>query len=322
MKRDYSSLPSKYSSPLDISFHRDVEPTIIRAHDTHSLVSKDENSWAFEAQISLDKVEETELMEWPFRKNPADELGHLPIRIDKDGSKWTVLYEHQSQTEKYENRIGEHGLRIQEFRFLVSSMILKKDLEATLKKIETKRQIDINNWSLCKWTDEVFLLEVGWRGNWDKSKWTSDNWQMPKGVSCSPLLAEFHWESHIDASLPEGHSTYLPRQWVIEELKLEIDRETDGQWRNDSGEIVLRTLKGKDSGVVSILRSDQIKRLLQKDYMLIFAYIAERNAWPGGSNGLACWRRSEGLCWFEDEQSKVISWYRDTDKSKSKDAPG
>ena len=322
MKRDFSDVPSKYTGPLDIGFHRDVEPTIIRARETHELVSKDENTWAFEPQILLDCVDENELTKWPFRQNPANDLAKLPIRLDADGYQWIVLYEHQSQTDKYENRIGEHGLRIQEFRFVRSCMVLKKDLESIIKNEETKQKIDISQWKLSEWSDEVFLFETGWRDNWDKHKWVSDSWLMPKGVSCSPLLAEFHWESHIDASLPEGYSTYLPRQWVIKELKLELDKKTDGQWLNESGEIIFRTLKGEDGGVVSMLRSDQVNKLLQGDYMLVFAFIAERNAWPGGSNSFACWRRSEGICWFEGEQPKTISWYRDTDKSKSKDASG
>jgi len=41
------------------------------------------------------------------------------------------------------------------------------------------------------------------------------------------------------------------------------------------------------------------------------ALCGERNAWPGGHNDDAAWRRSEGICWLEGGRPDSVNWKKD-----------
>jgi len=76
-------------------------------------------------EITLIDVSEIELPTWPFFEDPAGKLKDLIIREDDFGLRWIVLYEHQSETERcLGEKVGEHGMRQQEFCFLMSVVVL------------------------------------------------------------------------------------------------------------------------------------------------------------------------------------------------------
>jgi hypothetical protein len=236
----------------------------------------------------------------------------LPFRTDPAGVKWLVLYEHQSKTERYDGeRVGEHGLRMQEFRFLTTVMANATNAKEIAEKFRTKGEIDTTHWTISDITDAAFLHEAPWRNTWSQEKWLFDSWRMPTGVGYAQMAAHYAWESHLDAALPEGYSSHLPVPWLARELNLHADLAHAGVWLDQNDEIVFREYKGEEGGRVCLLRMDKAEKVLGDECTFISVLISERNAWPGGSNSRAAWRRTEGLCWKDSLGMNALTWHRD-----------
>lgn len=311
---EFRDLPKQYTNPLDLGFERDIDVTLLDDSKRHDKVSTVENAWVFEPRICLDDVPEDKLTAWPFEKEPSDGLRELPYRTDPDGNRWVVLYEHQSVTEKYENgRTGEHSMRIQEFRFFAPVLVHRKDARAIVKKIEAKGDVDIL-WTSSSETDTAYLLEAPWRNTWRQDKWRY-SWRLPDGVPYAELVTSYHWESHLDASLPEGFTTHLPSAWLANELGLRPDLDRIGVWLNGDDEDAFCEMRGNEGGTVCLLKEDEFEKIAGTDYTFLAQFIAERNAWPGGSNRHAAWRRSEGVCWRDGRGINALSWSKDTKNS-------
>ncbi|MDO6514039.1 NACHT domain-containing NTPase [Neptuniibacter sp. 2_MG-2023] len=313
MSEEYDSeLPQPYCSPLDIGFVRDIDPTILQERANHSNIQPHSNSWAFNPVISIDQVEEMDLPSWPFKSDPADQIKALPVRRDPDGTEWLVIYEHQSITHKYEDEFkGEHSLKLQEFRFVSTLMVSSKDIVKIVKSFKEKESIHFSDWSPQDITDAAFLNEAPWRHTWPKEKWLKDLHYAPEGCRLAHLATNYVWESHLDAALPEGYSSHLPTAWLANELGLTSNKNQSGVWINESNEIVFKEFKGEDGGSICLLRIDDAELLSKDEYTFISIMIAERNAWPGGSNSNASWRRSEGICWKSGRGVESSTWFSD-----------
>lgn len=315
LKEDYGyELPRPYASPLDLGFERDIDPTIIEEKAVCLKASPTLNSWAFEPWINLDDVEEELLTDWPFEKDPAEQLKILPFRTAPHGEKWLVIYEHQSRTQKYKEllgeRIGEHDSRIQEFRFLETVMVKASSLRKVAEYIEAKGLSGGVGLGVLNITDEAFLYEAPWRNTWRQKKWLSEGWNLPDEEQYAQMLAQYAWESHLDAALPDGYSAHLPLPWLTRELNLHVDSEQVRVWRDQNGETVFQEFKGEEGGMVCLIKQDKVNEILGECTFLTLL-IAERNAWPGGSNGQAAWRRTEGVCWKDANGMNVRSWSQD-----------
>jgi hypothetical protein len=312
MEGEYGHPPKPYGSPLDIGFDRDIDPTIIEPKSSHAPVSKTHNHWVFEPWINLDQIEENQLVSWPFEKDPATSLKMLPFRTDSAGVKWLVLYEHQSKTEKYDgDRLGEHGLRMQEFRFLATVMVKTTNAKEIAERFRAKGEIDIMHWAISDVTDAAFLHEAPWRNTWSQEKWLFDSWRLPTGVGYAQMATHYAWESHLDAALPDGYSSHLPAPWLAQELNLHVNLAHAGVWLDQNDEIVFREYKGEEGGRVCLLRMDKAEKVISNECTFVSVLISERNAWPGGSNSKAAWRRTEGVCWKDGRRMNAFTWKRD-----------
>ncbi|AGS20882.1 hypothetical protein REMIM1_CH01038 [Rhizobium etli bv. mimosae str. Mim1] len=313
MDSGFGELPFAYRRATDIGFRRDIDATITEDGERTSNSGEATNQWFFNPVIQLPSIEEESLTKWPFEQDPGSELERMPFRTDDTGKRWLVIYEHQSRSEKYpQERRGEHGLRLQEFRFLSAVKVKLSDARTVAKAFETKQQIDIQHWSLPELTDSAFLYEAPWRSTWPQGDWRYDNWRVPTGVPYAPLGARYHWERHLDASLPSGYSAYLPAPWLSQELNLKPDFTETGSWRDAENNIAFRQFSGEDGSVVALLSEDHLAATLGGDCTFLTVMIAERNTWPGGNNYSAAWRRSEGVCWRDGRGINKLLWKRDT----------
>jgi hypothetical protein len=271
-----------------------------------------------EPAIKLDNISEEELTAWPFHEDPGTKLQALPIRTDDHGRRWVVLYEHQSKTIKYLGaQRGEHGLRQQEFRFLKSIIVRTSEAAEISAKLQAAKQIDLFHWGVSDMTDSAFLHEAPWRNTWPQDEWRYDNWDMPNGIGLKITLSGYHWESHLDASLPDGYSRHLPAPWLAKALGLRPINPADGSWVDSHNEIVFREFVGEEGGLACLIREDKLEPLLSDDLCIFSLLVAERTAWPNGSNLKAAWRRSEGVCWHDGKTNNAVNWRRDTRNGQS-----
>lgn len=323
LKEMYSNaLPRPYKTPIDLGFERDIDPTIINESIEHPKTSPVINQWVSSPKICLDEVSENELVDWPFQKDPGENLKYFTIRTDDQGTKWRVIYEHQSLRQTYKDllqeRSGEHDSRMQEFRFLETIIINSssaKNIALKMKKDKLSRGTGLGELQV---TDEAFLHESPWRETWKQKKWFTDGDHLKSTEKYAPLIAECCWESHLDSSLPNGYSIKLPLPWLIKKLNLYIDQEQMGVWRDKNNEIIFQQYVSQDYGSICLLKEDAAKSLLCDETTFLSILIAERNAWPQGNNSNASWRRTEGACWIDKRGINSLSWNQDRRNGKKK----
>jgi hypothetical protein len=306
---EYGGIPRRYSRSTDVDFHRDIDPTIIEEKELREQLEETSQDWAAQPRITLSEFSEDELAAWPFLDDPACQLKNMPERQDNNGTDWMVLYEQQHR--------GLHDLRQEEFRFLMSFFVQKGESGEIVNILKQKDKIDSLSWQPPHVTDEVFLYEAPWRTTWPDSKWEFDNRNAPEGVRIAYPVWEYNWESPLDASLPDGFNTHLPAPWLAKELKLTPKLNQTGCWTAPNGETVFMEIAGEKGGVVCLLRKDFASQVIGDDLCILWLLVAERNAWPGGSNDNAAWRRSEGLCWHDGKKIKTVTWKRDNGNGTS-----
>ena len=145
----------------------------------------------------------------------------MAFRTDDNGKRWLVVYEYQSATNKYQDgKRFDHDLRQQEFRILAATIVKKADVTNIVSKTKVKNEIDLYHWPSPEFVDEGYLYEAPWRMTWPQDKWCYNSSRLPTGVPYAPLAVSYFWESHVDASLPDGYRTWLPMPWLASTLDL------------------------------------------------------------------------------------------------------
>ena len=322
MEGEYDTLPKPYANPIDIEFIRDIDPTILAGKAYHGKVSGSQNCWAFAPSIELEEVREAELPSWPFREDLSLKLKSLPMRQDDNGTQWLVLSEHQSRTEKYPgDEAMLRKLRISQHRSLATVLVRNSDAKNIASNFSSKGETHIYHWALFEEIDNGFLFEAPWRKTWDAKKWRFNSSKLPHGIPYAQLVTRYLWESHLDATLPDGYSSHLPTAWFAKELKLKPDTNNAGLWCDATGKVVFQELKGED-GAVALLRMDVADQVADKDWTFLSVLISERLVWPGGGGygDKATWRRSEGVCWRSARGTEACVWQRDSGNGTLKDS--
>lgn len=294
INEDYSeSRPTVYVNPLSLGFQRDIDPTILfnfQKVDSRKI----ENISEFSPHIALEDIEEEDLLEFPFNKDLALGINKLPIRQSEDGENWLALYEYQAVKEKYPEGIGQHGLRREEFRFLVTVLVDKSQASSVANFIINKGINGIDTY-LPDVTDQGYFLENPWRNTWDQNRFETSSRNVPENASYTRFLNNFIWESHLDSSLPDGMNLNLPTPWICHELNLNFNR-SSLTWNDPEGNIIIRNIN-IGTNICTLLNYKVAEKLFNTDKTFISIYISERGAWLNGSNNNVSWVRVEGVCW-------------------------
>jgi len=312
MTGEFRDQPRIYGGPLDLGYERDIDPTILAEHQSREQIGQRKAAWELGEDFDLPDVAEANLSLWPFERNPGDSLKQLPIRTDPEGVEWLVLNEYRSLSEKYpEGVVRDHGLRMEEFRFFSTVMVYRCDAAKSASLLE-KRQFGSGlDWCCDSYIDTAYLGEAPWRESWNQEKWQCDSWRLDEVFRYAQLTVRYAWESHLDASMPEGWECHIPAPWLASELKLVSDKNESGVWRDESGEAVFISFLDERSLSISMLRMDSVEKVMGSECTFLSALIAERRAWPGGSNANATWRRVEGVCWQNERGLRDRHWVKD-----------
>lgn len=296
-----------YRSSTDLGFHRDIDPTVLQGLSDTGSDSVDISP------IVLEEISEDCLQEWPFKLDPSLGMPSLVGRTDKAGEKWLVLYEHRTVANRYDDgESREHGLRLQEWRFLMPVVVREKDKKQLIRYLSTQRSLDVSRWSGRSCTDDGYLLEAPWRFTWDQLMWTPASFHNQGELEVAFPCVKYHWESHLDASLPEGASAHLPAPWLANQLSITPMLSDPRVYVDALGKPQLICSMGPDDGSHAFIRQDIFERMLkEKGLACVWTFVAERGVWPGGGNSHAAWRRSEGVVWFERGRPKMESWKED-----------
>jgi hypothetical protein len=295
-------------------YRRDIEPTILPNDVQCASQNISKEDWIIEPIVKLPDVSENDLRQWPFEEDPTLSMLDKLMRIDDKGQRWHVLHEFNIDKQKYEGpKRGMHGMRYEEFRFFYCVFVKQGQAKVFAEFLSNKGSLDGFNFKPSDVTDGPYLGEAYWRDTWEVDKFSERLWEAPEGCEFAIPVTNYCWESHLDKSLPDGFSNYMPQKWFADELGLSMSEKGPHVWSDKSQNVVIQAHKSLEDQKAVVIK-EEILQAYADQFRLepVWLMIAERNTWPNGNNSESCWRRSEGVIWFEDGNWKKIGWNKDT----------
>lgn len=298
-----------YDYPTDLGIVRDIDPTVLS--DVRRSTAQMSDKWMFGEPITLEKVAEENLSAWPTKEDPGKQFDMTVTRIDLSGQRWVVLYDHAHRTERYSDESAGHGMRQQEFRRVFSVFVESSCLEKFISALEKDKNINVSDWEVPQLTDGPYLGEFSWRATAGTEQWSDRGIRLPPSVRLAFPICQYVWESHLDLSLEDGARTYLPAPWLINKLRIAVFPEASEKRADHAGRDILACKAGEGNDVV-LLNEEALNCLrLEADLHCVWLLVAERNAWPGGNNSAATWRRAEGIAWMDGDRVASRTWKHD-----------
>lgn len=295
-------------------FRRNIEPTILPAATRYPAAPHANIDWISEPQIVLPEVAEEKLKEWPFTEDPTQAISDKLVRVDENKRRWLVLYEFNLAEAYYAKpRPGDHGKRYEEFRFFYCVFVRKGKATDFAEYLAAEASLSVNDFQPREFTDGPFLREAFWRDTWNSTKFEQHIWMAPPDCEFAIPVAHYHWESHLDKTLPEGFTSYMPQKWLAEELGLTMSSEGPQRWIDNAGNTVIQSQRPASHQTAVVIDEATLRRYAEENQIEpVWIMIAERNTWPRGVNNESCWRRSEGAVWFDGKDWKQVGWNKDT----------
>ncbi|MDT3306656.1 ATP-binding protein [Shewanella vaxholmensis] len=309
--QDWPEKPSIYRYSHQ-NFRRNIEPTILPSENQPTISNTHSNNWMTEPNIKLSKVNEEQLKQWPFDEDPTLFMEKKLVKLDKEGKSWLVLYEFNLDKQKYDEPCsGEHGLRCEEFRFFYCIFIKQGKVKEFSEFIESEQSINGYSYRPVEFTDGPYLREAYWRETWSSEKYTERSFD--DGCEFAIPVVNYLWESHLDKSLPNGFSLYMPQKWFADELQISMSKSNPHQWLDNLGNIVVQATSSFEEQT-SVIIDEGALNYYSEEFGVepVWLMIAERNAYPNGSNNNFCGRRAEGVVWKENGCWKQVEWNKDT----------
>ena len=305
--------PHEYSYSHNV-YRRNIEPTILPSESWFPAVESDDVEWITEPKIVLPEVPEAELKQWPFTEDPTASMSDKLVRADESGKRWLVLYEHHSAEENYaEYGPDGHRKRNEEFRFLFCIFLKKGKIGEFIEYLESENSIDVHSFQPREFVDGPFLGEAYWRDTWRSEKFADHLWEAPLGCKFAIPVVKYHWEGHLDKTLPDGFSNYMPQKWFADELDLTMLPTGPQYWADLDRNIVIQSQRPSWTQTAVVINEAVLRRYAaEQEVDLVWLMIAERNTWPGGINEESSWRRSIGVIWVDGQDWKQTGWHRDT----------
>lgn len=302
-----------YESPLSIGFERDIDPTILhpdkieKAKEDHFTID------IMGPEIDLGECEDKDIIQWPFLINTGDSLTSLVYRNASDGKKYTVLYEHRSTSERYLDDDDKYqGYKREEFRFIWSAIVSKAERKKVVSMLKVDENVNIDDWNPLEFIDGPFLLEYPWCFTWKHDEWEKAIWSMEESPKIARLICEYRWESHLDKSMPEGCTVYMPCPWLCNALKLKIEAETSTKYLNNNGQISLICGNSSEGGGFVAVESELFEKYLKEnDNECLWNFLSERNTFVYGEIGRGTHRRIEGVAWKQGTGIRNKIWSKD-----------
>jgi len=296
-------------------FRRNIEPTLLPDNPCLQIKQDDTDAWMIQPQIDLPEVAEDDLRDWLFLQDPSSNADEMLVRQGSDDSQWLVLYDHVHARENYSGlRQSDHSARIEEFRFFHCVFVPKGKGRVLASSLKRKNEIDSWTFKPPEYVDGPYLGEAFWRDTWETSMFSEETLQMGDKCSVAIPLASYQWESHLDRTLKNGFSIYLPQRWFAEEIGLKGHSNDYKTWCNQANEDIIKVYRsGEDhQSAVVVDRTSLLNYVADNELEAVWLFIAERNAWPGGDNSQARWRRSESAIWYDGLNWHKEHWFRDT----------
>ena len=125
-------------------------------------------------------------------------------------------------------------------------------------------------------------------------------------------IHDYAWESHLDASLPDGANALLPSPWLASRLGLLPDRADASAYCDESGVQRFIGSRLEPDGSSALVDAEVLQAYLDEQLLdCIWLFVAERNVSPGGHIRSTVWRRSAGYCRLKGGKPVAETWTDD-----------
>ncbi len=311
--QDRQEAPCVYRYSHD-NFRRNIEPTILPTNERYAKPDRCKG-WIVEPIIKLPEIAEANLKKWPFEEDPAHSIEDKLHRIDENGKRWLVLYEHNADGQEYQkSHSGEPGTRCQEFRLLHCLFLKHGKTSEMTRFLNAERRLDVSSFEPENFISSSYLREAYWRDTWQREKFSGHLWGSPDGCNFAIPTAFYRWERHLDKTLPEGFLNYMPQKWLVDELGL--SHQGFHAWVNQDGEALIQThihIHGPLENQIAVVVDEEALFAYSKKFKIepIWLMVAERNAWLEGSIANAYRRRSEAVVWRDGKLWQKHNWVED-----------
>lgn len=306
-----------YDHPANDWFVRDVEPSIL----TDPKPSKSEEYWWQKLLLELAPIEDNRLRTWPFEEEPPYSSEWLDV-IAPDETPWLLLYGFFSGKEGREEKdVSSIGFRRNVFVRITTILVESKAVESTMAKLKDRRLADPTGHDAIDWIDGPFLCEYPWRNTWqaDRGLYEEDSIGAFSGIRYIRPVAHYRWEGHLDISLQNGSSVYIPNPWMSSKLDLRPDLSDVGRFVSevDSRAVFIDpTIGTSDSSAALIDKARFLDFLGRENLECLWIIAGERNAQPSGKLGDYSCRSFAGVYRWTKRQWTGDKWYKDEGRQK------
>jgi len=289
IKASYGKGTRIYQFCQDIR-HRDrVDPTILPPRDG-SLFSP--SLFVGPPPLSIEDVEDTELVNWPFRVDHFDDPEPWLTGL-LDDRRWLIADWSESVNEKHPVDPADAFRR--QVQAFVSLVAHKADgRQQVVDGFLRDHSRGLEGWSLETKPEGYLAHEFGLLGPEEIPFWRPAGYDTVD-IAC-PIVTGYIGDD-VDRSIDGTIGYTIPHPRIRHALGLSIpDPRNTGLWLLPDGQVFLRKLEGRGSPLrLDREHFDAWCRSEGLDYTWV--YIGERTAWMDRDN--AKWRRTLGAAWVE-----------------------
>jgi hypothetical protein len=295
----------RYETTVDTSFVRNIEITLPAFGDEIVELNRD-----FEPRpFVLNEVETDEQEAWVFESGIAERALSTGATPDISTDGWVCLYRYSSAALNWPSTEEHSRHEYRQNEFHIQMMIgVPSTYISSLGPKNRRAKTDFHDWLPETRTDEGYVYELGLRPTWGPSSAEQVTAWRGAGTPHCHLSVGYHWEHHLDSTIPHGLEMHLPAPWVIEALSLRADPDNPGQFRDCVGELVIVSGRSKGSQWY-IARRDAVERALRaQDLEPAWIAFGERSTWPEGHVGIFRRVRWNGTMVEENGGNSFTVW--------------
>ncbi|WP_454060861.1 hypothetical protein [Candidatus Nitrospira salsa] len=303
----------RYDHPAEGWFVRDVEPSFLL--DPKPL--NNNNPWWPVKPLELHPVSDECLSTWPSTVNPPNTSDWLNV-VSESEIPWILLHGFfRVREERKESEVIDISSR-REIFVRVSTILVQKDAVCrSMSQLHKTQLSDSTGLDPMDRTDGPYLCEYPWSNTWSSHRedYEDNGFGNLAAIKYIRPVTRHVWESHLDTSLTEGSSIYIPDPWIGQKLGLGPNLDHVGEFisNTDGKTVFLDPTVGTTAHPAALIDRKKFFDFLESEKLECLWIVAgEINAWPSGKLGDYSCRSFASICRWRRKKWEVKKWHIDT----------
>jgi hypothetical protein len=314
LRDEYGDGFKQFETTCDISFTRDIDPTIPIVVDVTAepILSV--------PPLGIDLIAPGARKQWTYDEAAIQQRLRLATCPDiaEDDGEWLALYRDASARIDHPEQRRQNRMHMpfsqEDFHYLMLIAVPAGERAAFVKKAASAK-VDFHEWLRHDLVDGPYLYEGGKRATWPDESWvTSSEWRGPV-FKYLAFTHGYQWETHLDGSLPDGLSIQGANPWLLEALGATADPYHLGIYRDGDGMPVVIAADRPRNSYALIRRTALLNLLEPLGLVPRWVGIGERTSAIPEQEQFQAYRRWNGAAWLTDQGMSARIWKEDKDGS-------